>query len=99
MERLDKALDELIEVGIGTHHTLHLADRVDDGGVVFSAKALADIGKARCGELLGHIHGDLAGQGDRRGVVASLEIRDFEALAICHELLDHVHIDDAIFVR
>ena len=46
VEGLYKALYELIEVGIGAHHTLHLTDGVDDRRVVFSAEALADVGKA-----------------------------------------------------
>ena len=51
-QRIDQSLDHPVEVGVGAAERVDLADRVNDGRVVFSAEGLADIGKAGAGERL-----------------------------------------------
>src|SRR5262245_28362873 len=80
LERLHKAVDEPVEFGIRLALALDLADRVDDGGVVLSAEALADLGKRRLGQRLRQVHRDLTRSGDGLGVVLRLELGQLDVV-------------------
>lgn len=98
MEGLEKALNQLVEVGVGAPHPFNLTYGVDDSGMMFSAESFTDVGEAGFGKVLGHVHGDLAREGHGLGIVASLEVCDLEAVVVSDVFLDHVHADDPAFV-
>src|SRR5262245_51025850 len=94
---LYEAVDEPVEIGIPLPEGVDLAEGVNDRGVVFPTKALADLRKGRAGERLRQVHGDLAGDGHGLGVVLGLEIRELDVVVVGHELLDHLDRDRLVF--
>ena len=98
-ELLDEAVDEPVELRISLAESVDLADGVDDSRVVLAAEGFTDIRKARFGEGLTHVHGDLPRQGDGPRIVPSFQVRDFKAVVVGHELLYRVEVDEFVLAR
>ena len=89
-----RLLISLLNSGSSLPQLLDLADAVDDRRVVFSTEFLADLGQGGLGQLLGQVHGDLAGEGDLGRVVLGLELGRLDLELVADELLDLFHSDD-----
>ena len=66
--------DDFAKVRIGFHHLFGLADCIDDGGMVSSAKFFADGGHAHLGDIFYYIHCNLAGAAYICGAFVALNI-------------------------
>src|SRR5512140_917245 len=66
--------DDASQAGILSHLLLDLANRADDGRVIFSAEATADLGIAHRGELARKIHGNHTWMRDSAMALGSFEV-------------------------
>ena len=71
-----------------SHPAFDLATGMHDGGVVTSAKLLADVGKRKIRHVSGDVHGDLASINERPSTAATDDVLDVEAEHLCGQFND-----------
>src|SRR3990170_5565720 len=81
------------EQAIFTDEACDVRGRVDDGGVITAAEAIADLGKRAVGELPAEVHGDVSRIDDRPGSALPDQLLERDSETLGDHLLDPLHRD------